>query len=624
LKAPEIASDLSDSKGLRKALVAGNTEEFEKLASAESKKGKLARYVSRLLRNYRSQPQILLRIFKTQLQGFANLAEQDSDVDYLESCIETIENIWNNYLELSPPLVFDLLMRSNNTSRREAILDRYVLTLSNEEVKLEANTVYLHDLIEELIIYSDNLTPTHKSKVMDAVRQNLADRDDVLLQFLAIDVQKTFVSPESIRKIIQEDLNNKNLKRYLPILDLYKDYIKSFQLEFALIERVPQFISLQNSETPTSTPERLAFHENLLTLFNKFSFAIKDLSAAQQLEIFTGLNLAYGQVAVGEDVQGKIVNGFRWLSLRTTDVNVKTQSNAQIDNFISRSSVDALAKVLAYWKEESRPSFIKAHFVSIKAKCLSDNSVLSSVFESADDSQRLELVQHSISSGDDHGIKFLSDYGNKLPDRQEIAKALLAKAQGLSIQAREPIFQYLKGKIAVNDDVNLKQSAIRQILEYLKSNSQSTTDFGVTLLGEKFLSDSDHREIAREMLDFYNTRPGSLQKYDLGIIDHLVRLEAKLQDVPKEKVVYLIFSNIRPDSPFEILPPLIEQIAIMKPDSDKYEKDYSDLSGRLVTWPESDQRDQIVKKIAEIFAIIPGKKANEYLDKLKPLLKIEQ
>jgi hypothetical protein len=236
----------------------------------------------------------------------------------------------------------------------------------------------------------------------------------------------------------------------------------------------------------------------------------------------------------------------------------------------------------------------------------------------------LELVQHSISSGDDHGIKFLSDYGNKLPDRQEIAKALLAKAQGLSIQAREPIFQYLKGKIAVNDDVNLKQSAIRQILEYLKSNSQSTTDFGVTLLGEKFLSDSDHREIAREMLDFYNTRPGSLQKYDLGIIDHLVRLEAKLQDVPKEKVVYLIFSNIRPDSPFEILPPLIEQIAIMKPDSDKYEKDYSDLSGRLVTWPESDQRDQIVKKIAEIFAIIPGKKANEYLDKLKPLLKIEQ
>lgn len=622
-KSPQIEGDLTDSKGIRKALVEGNSEEFEKLVSTETKKDKLARFVSRLLKNYKSQPQILLRIFKTQLQGFGNLGEKINNVDFLESCLETIEVIWNNYLELPPPLVFDLLVRSKNTSKREAILDRYVLTLGNEEVKVETNKVYLHDLIEEFIKNKDYMTATHQSKVMDAVRQNLAGRDDILLQFTTLDLQKVFVSPDSIRKILQEDLNNKNLKQYLPILNLYKDYIESLKLGPILLGRIPQFISLQNSETPTNTPEKLAFHENLLIIFNNFGASLKDLSQAQQLEIFNGLNTAYGQVAPGEDVQGKIVNGLRWLSLRATDPNVKTQSDTQINNFISRSSGDALAKVLNYWDEKSRPNFIKAYFASIKARCVSEDSVLRTAYESGDDSQKLELAQHAISQRGDHGIKFLSDLGDKLPDRQEVIKTLLTKAQNLSIQDREPIFQYLKGRIAINDDVGLKQLATKQILEYLKSNDQRLVDFGVTLLSEKFLSDSDQREIAKEMLDFYTNRSGPLQKYDLGVVSHLVQIESKLQDVLKEKVIYLIFSNISPDRQFEILPPLVEEIAAMKPDSDKYEKDYSDLTERIITWPESEQKNQLVKRLAEVFKTVSGEKAKECIKKISPFLKEE-
>ena len=48
--------------------------------------------------------------------------------------------------------------------------------------------------------------------------------------------------------------------------------------------------------------------------------------------------------------------------------------------------------------------------------------------------------------------------------------------------------------------------------------------FGVTLLKEKFLSDSDEREIAKEMIDFYNNRLAdfSLETWkDLYLIDNL-------------------------------------------------------------------------------------------------------
>src|ERR1700722_9817573 len=111
-----------------------------------------------------------------------------------------------------------------------------------------------------------------------------------------------------------------------------------------VLDRVAQFISLQNSETPSAGPEKLAFHDNLLILFNNFGASLKSLAQPKQLEILNTLNAAYGQVPVGNELQGKVVNGLRWLSLRTADPTVKAQADAQINNFISQSSGETLAK----------------------------------------------------------------------------------------------------------------------------------------------------------------------------------------------------------------------------------------------------------------------------------------
>jgi hypothetical protein len=622
-KAPQIEGELSNSRDIRKALVDGNTEEFEKLASAETKKDKLERFVSRLIRNYRSQPQILARLFKTQLQGLANLGIKNNSSDYLNACLETIESVWNSYLEFSPQLVFEILVRSNDKSRREAVIERYVLVLSNEEIKTEGNKTFLHTLINQLIQNRNHLTANHQSKVRDAVQNNLAGRDDILLQFTDFEWQKIFVHPDSIRKIIQNDLTNKTLKRYLPILKLYKDSISHHKFGHILMGRVPEFLSLQNSETPNNTPEKLAFHQDLLTLFNEFGSYFKELNQTQQRDTFNLLNTAYSQVPYGEDTQCKIVNNLRWLALRTSDETTKNQSEVAINNFLSQVSGQSLERVLVYWNEKSRPNFIKAYFASIKTRSVSDDSYLKVAYESADDDQKIELMQQVITNRGDHAIPFLTNLGEKLPGRQELVRSFLAKSQGLPIQSREQIFQFLKGKIAVNDDVVLKQSAIKQILEYLKSNNQNLVDFGATLLAEKFLSDSDQREIAKEMLDFYNSRSGPLQKYDLGMIAHLVKIEAKLQDTLKEKLLFLMFSNISPDRSFETQPFLVEQIALLKPDSDTYEKDYSDLTERLITWPESEQKNQIANAVVQLLERAPGKKSKECLSKLRPTLKQE-
>lgn len=623
-KAPQIEGELSNSKDIRKSLVDGNTEEFEKLASSEAKKDKLERFVSRLIRNYRSQPLILTRLFKTQLQGFSNLGIKNNSGDYLNACLETIETVWNSYLEFTPSLVFDLLVRSNDKNRREGIIERYVLALSNDEIKAENNKPFLHDLIGQLIQKKNYLTANHQSKVRDAVQNNLAGRDDVILLFTELELQKIFVHPESIRKIIQNEINNKTLKRFLPILKEYKDYISHIKAGNLLVGRVPEFLSLQNSETSSDKPEKLAFHQDLLSLFNEFGVYLKEIPANQQKDIYNLLNTAYSQVPFGGDTHCKIVNAFRWLSLRVSDENTKNQADAMINNFLANASGNSLEAVLTYWTEKSRQNFITNHFASIKTKSVSDDSFLKVSYESGNDSQKIDLLKHVIANRNDHAIAYLTTLGDKLIDRQEIVKALLNKAQGLPIQNRQSIFEFLKGKIAVNDEVALKQLAIKQIIEYLKSNNQGLVDFGTILLKEKFLSDSDQREIAKEMLDFYNNRSGPVQKYDLNMIGHLVNIESKLQDVLKEKLIYLIFTNVSPDRPFEILPFLVNQIASLQPDPEKFEKDYSDLSERLVTWPDSDQKEQLVKSVLQILSNISGKKVKEYITKIQPLLKSEQ
>ena len=235
--------------------------------------------------------------------------------------------------------------------------------------------------------------------------------------------------------------------------------------------------------------------------------------------------------------------------------------------------------------------------------------------------QKLKLIQFIIEGKPDHGIVFLSKLEDKIPERQKVIEALLIKTQPLPIEQRIDVLNFLKGKIARNDDVNLKKSVTKQIFEYLKSNNQSMVQFGVTLLKEKFLSDSDEREIAKDMIDFYNNR-NVLQPYDLPVIEHLADIEAKLQDVLKGKLVYLILSNISSDREHSIQRPLVSYILKMNADSDLYEKDYGDLIERLLTWTDSEQKDIVITDVVAMLKSTSGTKAKEYLKKINHLIKV--
>lgn len=621
-KKPKIEADLKDAKSIRKSLVDGNIEEFEKLAGAEDKK-KLVQYVAMLLQNYKGQARILPAIFKTQIQAFSNMKETETNTtSYLDAFVDTLELIWNIYLELPVTPVFEMLPKLHG-EKRNAVIDRYIAVLANEEIKLDTHTAFLHNLIDEFVKNFGLLSDDQKQKIVEALQQNFGSRSDVLLKFDTTETQKNFIDPEILRKIIQEALTNKTLKSFMPLISAYKQFILDANLGLTLLQRTHQFMSSENAETPSTTAGKTEFYGNIVTLFSSFKSHLKDIPEADQREIFNNLQNAFNQSGAEDGTRKKVVTLLRWTETSMSNDSVKNQARDLINNFISQASKGALENVLTYWNESSRISFIKDHFDQIQTRSLNDDGILSLVYENGSEDQKMSLIRHIINNKPDHGIAFLQSLGEKLPMRQEVIKSLLTKAQALSIQQRVSIFQFLKGKIAKNDDVNLKQSAIKQFYEYLKSDDQAMVQFGAVMLTEAFLSDTDEREIAKEMFDFYNTRSSRVQQSDLPALEHLVNIESKLQGPLKEKLVFLLLSNITPDRQFEIQKPIINLIQKMNPSTDDYEKDFSDLVQRLLTWPDSGQKDQVVKDVAELLKSIPGSKAKEYLEKIKSLIKSE-
>lgn len=623
-KKPQVTSILQDAENIRKALVEGNIEEFEKLALIEADKVNLVQYVAMLLRSYKSQVQILFSIFKTQIQVFSNLQQNLSHNQlYLEETINTIEIIWDKYLELPTAAVFDLIPKLNPAKRSE-IINRYISSLATEEIKIDSNKPFLYNLLDQFVKNFDLLSIDQKTKLTEALRQNLGDRMDVLLKFETLQKQKNFIHPDTLRKVIQETLNNKNFKALMPVITAYKDYIIENELSELLINRVPEFISAQNAETPTTTPEKINFYTYINTLFKDFKEDFKKMGFDGQQSILTNLQSAYNQAAADDSLQYKIAIGLRWLHMLAQDASVRARCNELLNQFISQSSGEHINKFLEYWSEVSVHNFIKAHIENIKTKTIQDERVFTLFYERADEGQKLELTQHLIQNKPDHGLTFLRTIEEKIPNRQKVIEALLQKAAQLSIQQRVDIFNFLKDKIAKNDDVNLKQLAIRQFYEYLKSTDQAMVQFGAVMLKENFLSDTDEREIVKEMLDYYNTTKSSqIDPWDIPAVQQLVEMEPKFQEALKEKLIFLILSNINPNREHSIQQPLINFIAKMKPNSDTYEKDYSDLVQRLLTWTDSAQKDLVVRYTYDLFKDIPGEKSREYLEKIKPILKEE-
>jgi hypothetical protein len=597
-KNSQIESTLNNPKGIRGSLISGDVEEFQNIILSETEKEKLIKYIIRLLKNYRSQDNILFLIFKTQIQGFFNLKETlNNTTAYIEEFLIALDIVWNNYLKLPTGAIFDFLSRLKKDDLTD-ILNRYILVLSAEEIKNSQNSGFLLNLIDEFIEHLDYFTKRQQLKIKEAIKINLNNRNDIILKFDTLDKQNFFVDLEIIQTIIQKNLTNNTLFLYEPIIKLYKDFIINNKIAILLLQQINRLMSLQNSETTTTTKEKIEFYGKLNNLFSIFENSIKELPIADQDEAIINLRNAYNQSAQNDDLQYLIATSLRWFEVLSLEQSIKDKTKESLNNFINQSSSDVFSKLFLYLGKKRSADFIIDHFDSFKTRSIQDDNILSLSYENITNEQKSLLIQYIIDNKADFGLAFLIKQKD-VPFREKTIESLLNKSLGLELEKRMDIINYIKGKIIKDDNVNLRQLAKKQFYDFLKSDRIENVNFGTEMLKEPFLSDTDEREIVQEMLDFYNKRTTHLQLSDLSVISYFITLYPKLQNALKEKIIFLIFSNISSDRSFEIQDKLIDFIAVIKPSPSDYGRDYSDLVQRVTIWPEGEQKELIIKMLDE-------------------------
>ncbi|MEZ4104668.1 MAG: P-loop NTPase fold protein, partial [Candidatus Paceibacterota bacterium] len=492
LKSPQITTKLQNPLELRKVLIDGNVEEFEDLVDKESDRTNLVQYILAIQR-YQYSTIFCFTIFKTQTRGFVHKEEGAiTDQSYLDETVSALELIWDRYLNLPMSEIFTVALKMHQSKSSE-IYDRYISVLSSEEIKQDSNKAFLSNLLDELKKVYASLNKKQREEIVESIRENLSERIDVLSKFTTTEDQDRFIHPDILRNLLQEQVTNKNLAQYTQTIGLYKDYAIKHEVADVLAERLPELTSAQNAISPSTTEEKVAFYKNINEIFSNFQKPVKELPTELQKSLLTNLDNAYTQARTDDALQPVAVTSLRWLQILSTDQQIQARTTELINSFIAQSSQATIETSINYWNENGRNNFVRAHIESAKKKVVQNPNLFNTFYKNANDEYKHTLVQHIIAHRPDHGLDFLQTLNDKIPNRASVMEALLQKASSLPPAQRVQVHDFTKGKIAINDPVNLKQTAVKQIYDYLKSEDVSLAQYGANLLDEPFLSDSDLR-----------------------------------------------------------------------------------------------------------------------------------
>ncbi|TAH40040.1 MAG: hypothetical protein EYC69_12070 [Bacteroidetes bacterium] len=616
-KKPFIELGLKNAAEIRKVLLSGSIDEFAKFSTEEPDKRKLERYIVTILRNYKSQNRVLFTIFKTQIQGLDNsgLIENCTE-DYFEVSVDVIENLWNNYFDLPIITIFKLVPKLT-PSDRNVIFNLYSSVLLNDEIKTEARKPYLLILLEQLSANLDLLNSEHIERINSALRINLEGQHDLLNKFQTIEKQRAFIDSEILKKIVHETLTNRNVSKYFPILINYREFLIELKLDLTLVQKVASLVHSQNNETPHTAAEKIQFFDNLNNFIGEYINSFEELPETDQADLLNGLNNSLHQSSVNDDLYFIIIISIEWLITSLSSKHQVDQMHSIIGNFILNSNIANFEKYFNYWNEDTQQEILEREFDTLSNKFVIDDGFLEACYKIGTLGQQLRVISKLIEKKHDYGIAFLKSLEEDLPDRGKVLQLLVDRCKTLSLVERQDILNYLKEKVLESDDDQIKKNINDSILEYLKSNDANQILFGTSLLELTFINDTNHRDITKEMLDFYGAKDYRLGEVDIPVIDYFIQIVTKLPRALKEKLVYLLFTNIKIDQSNILIKSMFDSIAKLKLNSDEFESDYTDLMQRIKQWPEVENKKQVINYFEMALNNSQGKLSNKYLEEIK-------
>ena len=624
-KKPAVAANIDNAQPLRQHLLAAEQSQFESALLSEKNKEAVVDYVLLLLKGYQNQHDPLLQIFKTQLEIFTKNGIVITKKSYFDEALKILDvQLWQDYLNLDVNLIFPFLLNNSLADKKlkTKIIERYILALTTDQLKQPENKNFLLSIMKNILAHPGLISAEQKLKIAQAIEQGYFNNSDVLSLFQKLEDQDNYITTITFEQYLK-NIDRQNLEIGHSIIIQYKNFILKNNLTTIVLKKMQEWFTKETADSGDYTAEKESFATIINKLLSPFHEKIKDLAAEEKRQFGQVFTQAFNSISAWDN-RSIYVNALRWI-LPNLDESQKNECTQLVTQFFQNASAPKIKYVIDYWSKDFKSTFLGEHIKSILPRLVKDDNLLKLIYQFANKDQTLQIINYLIQNKPNSGLDFIGSLADDLPDREEIIRSLLGKAESLNALDREGIYKYVDEKLAKGDDTTIKDLASDQIKKLLKTDDPAQQKIAYDFLsGAIFLSEDRKRDIGKEILE-YLRQPGKAtseaQMYSLRAVNDLYET---LQETPKRDFLYLVFGSITQEKNKAATEIFLQILKNLAPQFSEFEKDYKDLYNRLQGWPEGETKTLVISKLLELKSSTPSIDEKDYWSSVEQLIPKEK
>ncbi len=511
-----ISKEELDIPGLRElevALIDGEGEKVEEKFKALKKEPEevtsLNKVILSLISRNRGKRLVLSNIVSSLLH-----ASQRQDMQLNPVIYNEIANILSDDSEfgvelqdLDAPLIFNKVLSQCNEIDRDAIIHRYIKSVSKQKESEETDypsSSYVQAVFTQLIGHKDWLGDK-KQEASKALSDSYYNYEILSIFRGRPDDQREFVSEEIIVKFVStlsdDDVEaGQSINDKIGLLLDFEEVVGADSLQ-ATITKLSELLGTENQQP--YRPEK----ENLLTCVENILDTFGEVIAVLSQEILDPFADAViqGMAAIENWTQKRMfVVTCLWLVLNCEDP-IKSKINGVIRPFLKSADVESTAFVFQRLKSNQQMEVINIYNDIFQQRVSQDQQIFDLLYPLAPKDTRTPWLMNLIQSDHQRALTKIEDLGYKVDDKKGIVAKILEKVESVAPPEKGSLYNACnKMKCAVDGD--LRDKFASQLKSLLKNPNHHQQEAGLRALQDAiYLSATQKRDIAKETIEWLRT-----------------------------------------------------------------------------------------------------------------------
>ncbi|MHC3130026.1 MAG: hypothetical protein IBV52_08145, partial [Candidatus Bathyarchaeota archaeon] len=558
----------------------------------------LKRFIPSLIERNKGRRIPLLNIVSCSLEAF-QYHNLELNLDFYNK----IADLFNDDAALKPELqrfepslIFKEVLIRCNKKDKDGIVAQYINILSKQKDEKEEPKItidYAYGLFKELLEHKDWLDEREKVNVSDTVAEVYSSSLKILSLFKdRIDDQKDFISEEAISKFVStfsnDDIKNKqSINDKVELVLNFKEIITPSMVQ-SIVKKMDDLLKNENTKPYRDQKENLS--SRIEDVLNTFHEQTKNIPDPNVLNTFAD-TVTQGMNALSDLTQKRI---FVFMCLKLVDLlkdPAKSNINTLIRNLFNTAGIESIKFIFDKFDKKGKEELIEEYRGTFDQRVLQQQPIFDLLYPISPKDVRTQWFIKLINSAPERATQKLKELDYKVDDKKDVVGALLRKAQGITVQEKEILYEAIN-KMKCANDSELKSNLASQIKPLLKNVDPNQQKVGYDALqGAGYLSASVKREIARETIEWLRSlepanakQPSSIK----SVIRNWNILESQLP-VQKDYIDFVFDKLIKRGVNIDNIRLGFEMLFEIRPKYEDYSAYFDDVLIRL----ESESNGQI-------------------------------